>query len=128
MGQYNAPLRDMQFVLHELLGVEAELKSMPHHAELDADTINSIAEEAGKFASEITFPLNQSGDEEGCTLDKATGAVSGTPQAAGRSNFVLAARDEDGRVAPAAFARPHSIFLQQCEVSPAFRVAYPPWP
>ena len=75
MGQYNAPLRDMQFVLHELLGVEAELKKMPQHAELDADTINSIAEEAGKFASDITFPLNQSGDEEGCQLDKASGAV-----------------------------------------------------
>ena len=75
MGQYNAPLRDMQFVLHELLGVEAEWKSMPKHAELDADTINSIAEEAGKFASEVIFPLNQSGDEEGCQLDKASGVV-----------------------------------------------------
>ncbi|WP_022977143.1 acyl-CoA dehydrogenase C-terminal domain-containing protein [Nevskia ramosa] len=75
MGQYNAPLRDMQFVLHELLGVEAELKSMPQHAELDGDTINSIAEEAGKFASEVIFPLNQSGDEEGCQLDKASGVV-----------------------------------------------------
>jgi len=38
----------------------------------------------------------------GLTLDKATGVVSGTPQAAGRSNFVLVARDEEGRVAPAA--------------------------
>ena len=67
MGQYTAPLRDMQFVLHELLGVESHLKEMPQHAEIDADTINQVIEEAGKFCSEVIFPLNQSGDREGCT-------------------------------------------------------------
>src|SRR5580698_4605789 len=67
MGQYAAPLRDMQFVLHELLNVEAEIKQMPKHADLDADTINQVLEEAGKFCSEVLFPLNQSGDQEGCT-------------------------------------------------------------
>ena len=36
MGQYTAPLRDMQFVLHELLGAEAELKAMPPHADFIA--------------------------------------------------------------------------------------------
>ena len=75
MGQYHAPLRDMQFVLHELLSVETQLKTLPQHAELDADTINSIAEEAAKFAQGVIFPLNQSGDEEGCHHDKATGDV-----------------------------------------------------
>jgi alkylation response protein AidB-like acyl-CoA dehydrogenase len=69
MGQYAAPLRDMQFVLHELLNVEAELKGMPKHAELDADTINQVLEEAGKFCAEVLFPLNQSGDREGCTYE-----------------------------------------------------------
>ncbi len=67
MGQYTAPLRDMQFVLHELLDVEGHLKAMPAHAEIDADTINQVIEEAGKFCSEVIFPLNQSGDREGCT-------------------------------------------------------------
>lgn len=67
MGQYTAPLRDMQFVFHELLGVEDHLKQMPQHAEIDADTINQVIEEAGKFCSEVIFPLNQSGDREGCT-------------------------------------------------------------
>ena len=67
MGQYTAPLRDMQFVLHELLGVEDHLKQMPQHAEIDADTINQVIEEAGKFCSEVIFPINQSGDREGCT-------------------------------------------------------------
>ena len=48
----------MQFVLHELLNVEAEVKQMPKHADLDADTINQVLEEAGKFCSEVLFPLN----------------------------------------------------------------------
>src|ERR1700712_5272434 len=69
MGQYTAPLRDMQFVLHEVLNVEAELKNMPKHADLDADTINQVLEEAGKFCAEVVFPLNQIGDREGCTYE-----------------------------------------------------------
>ncbi len=75
MAQYTPPLRDMQFVLHELLDVVGELKTLPRHAEIDADTINAVLEEGGKFASEVTFPLNISGDEEGCVLDKATHEV-----------------------------------------------------
>ena len=79
MPTYNPPVRDMQFVLHEVLNVTEELKALPAHAETDADTINAVIEEAGKFAAEVTFPLNISGDEEGCTLDKATHEVK-TPK------------------------------------------------
>jgi alkylation response protein AidB-like acyl-CoA dehydrogenase len=79
MPTYNPPVRDMQFVLHEVLNVAEELKALPAHAETDADTINAVIEEAGKFAAEVTFPLNISGDEEGCTLDKATHEVT-TPK------------------------------------------------
>ena len=76
MAQYNPPLRDMQFVMHELLNVTAELKALPPHADIDAETINAVLEEGGKFASQVLFPLNQSGDEEGCTLDRTTHAVT----------------------------------------------------
>ena len=79
MGQYVAPLRDMQFVLHELLQVESELKQLPKHAEIDADTINQVLEEGGKFTSKVLFPLNHSGDREGCHLDAATHVVT-TPK------------------------------------------------
>ena len=44
MGQYNPPLRDMQFVMHELLQVSDELKQLPRHAEIDADIINQVLE------------------------------------------------------------------------------------
>ncbi len=66
MGQYTAPLRDMQFVLHELLEVQAELAHLPAHAGLDTDTIDQVLAEAGKFCEEVLFPLNHSGDQQGC--------------------------------------------------------------
>ena len=79
MPSYNPPLRDMQFLLHEVFGVEQEYKAMPKHAEVDADTINAVLEEAGKFAANVVFPLNISGDEEGCKLDATTHEVT-TPK------------------------------------------------
>ncbi len=79
MAQYTPPLRDMQFVLHELFNVVDELKALPAHAEVDADTLNAVLEEGGKFASQVTAPLNRIGDEQGCTLDKATHEVT-TPK------------------------------------------------
>src|SRR3569623_783861 len=79
MGQYIAPLRDMRFVLHEMLHVEEELKLLPAYAEVDADILNQVLEEAGKFASEAVFPLNYPGDREGCHLDRETHEVA-TPK------------------------------------------------
>mgnify|MGYP002737642796 CR=1 FL=1 len=76
MPTYTPPLRDMHFVLHELLDVTSELKAMPRHADLDADTINQVIEEGGKFAAEVIFPLNQSGDREGCRYDAASRSVT----------------------------------------------------
>ena len=76
MGQYIAPVRDMQFVLHELLQVEQEMKQMPDYAEVDADIINQVLEEGAKFTSEVLFPLNQSGDREGCKFDPETKTVT----------------------------------------------------
>ncbi len=79
MPSYTPPLRDMQFVMHEVFRVSDEFKAMPKHAEVDEDTINAVLEEAGKFAAGVAFPLNISGDEEGCTLDKQTHEVT-TPK------------------------------------------------
>ncbi len=75
MPSYNPPLRDMHFVIHELLGAVDELKKIPAYADLDADTINAVLEEGGKFASKVLAPLNLVGDSEGCVLDKTTHEV-----------------------------------------------------
>jgi alkylation response protein AidB-like acyl-CoA dehydrogenase len=79
MPTYTPPLRDMQFVMHELLHVMDDLQQIPQHAELDVDTVNAVLEEGGKFASEVLHPLNGSGDAEGCSLDQASHAVA-TPK------------------------------------------------
>jgi len=75
MPIYNPPLRDMQFVLHELLDVNKALQAMPKHADIDADTVNAVLEEGGKFAAEVVFPLNISGDQQGCQLNRETHEV-----------------------------------------------------
>ena len=79
MPSYTPPLRDMQFVMHEVFKVTDDFKAMPQHADIDVDTINAVLEEAGKFATDVIFPLNISGDTEGCTLDPVTHAVT-TPK------------------------------------------------
>jgi len=79
MGQYVAPLRDMQFVLHEFLNVTEEFKQLPKYEEIDADIINQVLEEGAKFTQEVLFPLNHSGDREGCHFDAASKAVT-TPK------------------------------------------------
>ncbi len=79
MGQYVAPLRDMQFVLHEFLNVTEEFKNLPAYQEIDADIINQVLEEGAKFTQEVLFPLNHSGDREGCHYDAATRTVT-TPK------------------------------------------------
>ena len=79
MGQYVAPIRDMQFVLHEFLNVTEEFKQLPKYEEIDADIINQVLEEGAKFTQEVLFPLNHSGDREGCTFNAADKTVT-TPK------------------------------------------------
>ncbi|MCG2591215.1 acyl-CoA dehydrogenase C-terminal domain-containing protein [Ramlibacter sp. XY19] len=79
MPTYNPPVRDMQFVLHEVLKVTDDYAAIPRHAETDADTMNAVIEEAGKFAAEVTFPLNIEGDTVGCKLNKETHEVTTPP-------------------------------------------------
>jgi butyryl-CoA dehydrogenase len=68
MAQYQPPLRDYQFIYHELLD-PARIQSLPGCEEVDGDLVNAVLEESGRFFSEVLFPLNRSGDEEGCHFD-----------------------------------------------------------
>jgi len=76
MPHYTPPMRDMQFVLHELFNVVDQLRLLPKHADIDASTLNAVIEEGGKFAAEVLAPLNRGGDEQGCVLDQKTHAVT----------------------------------------------------
>jgi alkylation response protein AidB-like acyl-CoA dehydrogenase len=57
---YQAPLDDMRFVLHQVLGLEAHLDSS-----VPVDLVDAILEEAGKFAGSVLSPINVNGDREG---------------------------------------------------------------
>jgi alkylation response protein AidB-like acyl-CoA dehydrogenase len=63
---YQAPLRDMRFVLHELFDVSGHCEQLG--VDLDRDTLDGILEEAGRFTSEVISPLNRNSDEQGCQL------------------------------------------------------------
>ena len=68
MQVYKAPVRDMQFVIHELHG-SAALTKLKGLEEVTPELIDSILEEAGKFAENVLLPINASGDEEGCRYE-----------------------------------------------------------
>ena len=67
MPSYTAPIKDVQFLLHDVLGVSSS--DIPGYDELEADFTGAVLEEAGKVASEVLAPLNASGDVEGCRLE-----------------------------------------------------------
>ena len=66
MPSYKAPVRDMQFLLHEVLGYE-DLSKYEAFSEIDRDLTDAIIGEAAKFSEEVLAPLNVVGDHEGCT-------------------------------------------------------------
>jgi len=68
MQVYNPPLRDMRFVLHELHN-SAEHAQTIGQPDVTEDLIDSVLEEAAKFATGVLLPLNASGDEEGCQYE-----------------------------------------------------------
>lgn len=64
MSTYTAPLRDMKFVLNELVNLKA-LSALPGYEEITPDLVDSVLEEAGKFAAGVLDPLNKTGDQVG---------------------------------------------------------------
>ncbi|MEJ2410432.1 MAG: acyl-CoA dehydrogenase C-terminal domain-containing protein [Novosphingobium sp.] len=68
MQVYEAPLRDMKFVLHEL-HTDDGFGNLAALEEFTPDLVDAILEEAAKVAQEVLLPLNRSGDIEGCTLE-----------------------------------------------------------
>src|SRR5690606_6678604 len=68
MQVYQAPLRDMRFVLHELHQGDGFGDVEPNE-ELTPDVLDAILEEAARVAQDILLPLNRTGDEEGCQLE-----------------------------------------------------------
>ncbi|WP_111412407.1 acyl-CoA dehydrogenase C-terminal domain-containing protein [Billgrantia lactosivorans] len=69
MPDYQAPLRDLRFVMDEMLDYPAHYARLPGGEEATPDVVAAILEEGARFAREVLLPLNQSGDQEGCLLE-----------------------------------------------------------
>lgn len=77
MPDYQAPLRDLRFVMDEMLGYPEHYERLPNGEEASPDVVSAILEEGARFAREVLLPLNQTGDQEGCLLE---GGEVKTPQ------------------------------------------------
>ena len=67
MPSYTAPVKDMQFLLHDVLKITET--GIPGYDDLDAGFTSAVLEEAGKVARDVLAPLNAVGDREGCVLE-----------------------------------------------------------
>ncbi|HLZ79351.1 MAG TPA: acyl-CoA dehydrogenase C-terminal domain-containing protein [Sphingomonas sp.] len=68
MQVYDAPLRDMRFVLHELFADDG-FGGLKKFEEFTPDLLDAVLEEANKVAKDVLLPINASGDIEGCTYE-----------------------------------------------------------
>ena len=67
MPAYTAPVKDIQYILHDVLNVSAS--SIPGYDDLDRDTTTAVFGEAAKLAEQVLAPLNAIGDQQGCKLE-----------------------------------------------------------
>jgi len=76
MPIYKAPLEDVRFVLDEIVGLD-KLSALPGYEDATPELVGQVLEEGAKLCEEVLFPLNQSGDGEGCHFENG---VVRTPQ------------------------------------------------
>ncbi len=74
MPSYNPPVRDTRFVLEHVVGLP-RYGNLPRFEAASPDVVDAVLEEGGRFVADVLFPLNQSGDQEGCTRH-ADGSVT----------------------------------------------------
>ena len=70
MSTYNAPIRDMRFVLEELVDLKG-ISALPGCEEVSPDLVSAVLEEASKFAAGVLDPLNKPGDRIGAQWSEA---------------------------------------------------------
>ncbi len=76
MPQYKAPIRDISFAYREVINFD-NIQQLANYQDVDHELIDTVLNECAKFCENELFPLNQSGDQEGCIF--ANGEVK-TPK------------------------------------------------
>lgn len=69
MLQYQAPLKDIHFALHELLNISAHYAAIPAYVDASRELVDSVIAAGATFAEQELSPLNRIGDEQGCRLE-----------------------------------------------------------
>jgi alkylation response protein AidB-like acyl-CoA dehydrogenase len=106
MNKYQAPLRDIQFALFDVVEADRLYAQLPGGDAVTRDLVEAVLQEGARFTQDVLAPLNGSGDAEGCHFDKDSGAVrapSGFKQA--YQQFVEAGWT--GLTAPEAYGGQH---------------------
>jgi alkylation response protein AidB-like acyl-CoA dehydrogenase len=122
MPQYTAPLKDMQFILHDWLNLSAHYQKLGLE-DYDQDLVNEILNQGAKFAEEVIAPLNRSGDEQSSKLvDKKVITPDGFADAykdyiANGWNAMLGNADYDGQDLPNSMAIPVHEMLSSANFS-----------
>ncbi|MDQ7049807.1 MAG: acyl-CoA dehydrogenase family protein [Enterobacterales bacterium] len=63
---YKAPLEDMNFLINQVFNIDQQLSDIPAFSDFDQSLYAAILEESAKFSENVLYPLNRTGDEQGC--------------------------------------------------------------
>ena len=67
MPRYTPPVRDISFILQDVLDVAGS--NIPGYEDLDKEFVSAVLNESGKLCKEVLAPLNTIGDVQGCVLE-----------------------------------------------------------
>jgi len=129
MNAYKAPLADIRFALFDVLDSEAAFARLGF-ADANRELVDAILEEGARFTETVIAPINHIGDEQGCTLDKATGKVT-TPPGFREAYAQFAENGWCGLTSPTEFGGqglPHAIGVPVKEMIDAANLAWGNFP